>query len=348
MTTVTPAAGAAAGPARRPAPGRGEPGVLALLGAPAVVGTPQVDDVGALFAETVPTGLEAPAAPRVRTGAGLDGITTAEGLDRSDKLAMMRSGELGSVHSWELVTAVDGPGTRLTAFLAGCPLRCLYCHNPDTLSMRDGEPVTADELLARVRRYLPVFRATRGGLTLSGGEVLQQPAFAARILRGAKELGVHTALDTSGFLGAALTDDMLRDTDLVLLDVKSGDPETYKRVTRRPLQPTLDFGRRLAESGLPGGVTADKPVEVWVRFVLVPDLTDDVENVEKVAEYVASLNEIRPGTVTRVEVLPFHQMGKEKWSALGREYALADTRAPSPELTERVRDQFRAHGLTTY
>jgi pyruvate formate lyase activating enzyme len=263
---------------------------------------------------------------------------------RSQRLAAMRSGELGSVHSWELVTAVDGPGARLTVFLAGCPLRCLYCHNPDMLKMKDGEPVLAEQILARVRRYLPVFRATGGGLTLSGGEVLMQPAFAARLLRGAKELGVHTALDTSGFLGADLTDGMLADTDLVLLDVKSGDPDTYRRVTGGELAPTLAFGRRLARAGLAGG----RAPEVWVRFVLVPDLTDDADNVERVAAYVAELNEIRPGTVTRVEVLPFHQMGRYKWAALGRTYELEATRPPSVELTERVRNQFRAHGLTTY
>ncbi|WP_125777784.1 pyruvate formate-lyase-activating protein [Antribacter gilvus] len=263
-----------------------------------------------------------------------------ETLTRSDTLARMRSGEVGSVHSWELVTAVDGPGTRLTTFLAGCPLRCLYCHNPDTLRMRDGELVTADDVLARVRRYLPVFRATGGGLTLSGGEVLMQPAFAARILRGAKELGVHTALDTSGYLGANLTDAMLADADLVLLDVKSGDADVYRWVTGRKLEPTLAFGRRLAAA-------VDGP-EIWVRFVLVPGLTDDAANVERVAAYAASLNRIRPGAVSRVEVLPFHQMGRTKWAALGRPYALEATVPPSAELTERVRDQFRAHGLTTY
>lgn len=263
---------------------------------------------------------------------------------RSQRLAGMRSGELGSVHSWELVTAVDGPGTRLTVFLAGCPLRCLYCHNPDMLEMKDGEPVVAEQILARVRRYLPVFRATGGGLTLSGGEVLMQPAFAARLLRGAKELGVHTTLDTSGFLGANLTDRMLADTDLVLLDVKSGDPDTYRRVTGGELVPTLAFGRRLARAGLAGGHAP----EVWVRFVLVPDLTDDKDNVERVATYVAELNEIRPGTVTRVEVLPFHQMGRYKWAALGRTYELETTRPPSAELTERVRNQFRVHGLRVY
>lgn len=271
--------------------------------------------------------------------APLGGLAVAD-VDRHERLTAMREGRLGSVHSWELVTAVDGPGTRLTTFLSGCPLQCLYCHNPDTLQMKDGQPVTSDELLRRIARYAGIFRATGGGITLSGGEVLMQPAFAARILRGAKELGIHTALDTSGFLGAAATDDMLADVDLVLLDVKSGDPDTYRRVTGRELEPTLDFGRRLAE--MPHGP------EVWIRFVLVPGLTDDVRNVERVAAYAASLNEIMPGTVTRVEVLPFHQMGRDKWAALGRDYALADTEPPTPELTERVRAQFRAHGLTTY
>jgi pyruvate formate lyase activating enzyme len=302
-----------------------------------------VNLVGVLVSED----LDVPMAPPRRTGAGLAGLEVSE-LDRSEKFAMMRTGELGSVHSWELVTAVDGPGTRMTVFLNGCPLRCLYCHNPDTLNMKDGEPVTAEQLLARIKRYVPAFTATKGGITISGGEVLQQPAFAARILRGAKEMGVHTAIDTSGYLGAAMTDEMIADTDLVLLDVKSGDPETYLKVTKRPLQPTLDFGRRLARSGLPGGVDAEDPVEVWLRFVLVPGLTDDVDNVEIVADYAAELNDIRPGTVSRVEVLAFHNMGVDKWESLGRQYELKDTPPPSHELLERVREQFRSRGLTTY
>ncbi len=292
------------------------------------------------------TRLEAPvaraSAAGPRAGHGLDGIDVHE-ASRAERLTAMRTGELGSVHSWELVTAVDGPGTRLTTFLSGCPLRCLYCHNPDTFAMKDGTPVRAEDLLARIRRYQGVFRATGGGITLSGGEVLMQPAFAARILRGAKELGIHTAIDTSGYLGANATDALLDDVDLVLLDVKSGDPDTYEKATSRELEPTLTFGRRLAERGLHG-----HGPEVWVRFVLVPGLTDEASNVEKVAEYAASLNAIRPGTVTRVEVLPFHQMGQAKWEALGRAYELEDTPAPSAELTDRVREQFRAHGLQTY
>ena len=286
-----------------------------------------------------PATLDAPSACR-RAGAGLRGIETVATADmeRTERLALMRSGELGSVHSWELVTAVDGPGTRLTVFLNGCPLRCLYCHNPDTLAMKDGEPVLADELLARVGRYRGVFAATGGGLTLSGGEVLMQPAFAARVLRGAKELGVHTCLDTSGFLGANATDAMLADTDLVLLDIKAGDEETYRRTTGRSLAPTLRFGRRLAELG----------VKVWVRFVLVPGLTDDPRNVERVADHAAEIEAERPGTVERVEVLPFHQMARDKWAELGRTYELADTPPPTPAATEAVREVFRARGLTTY
>ncbi len=269
---------------------------------------------------------------RGRSSHGTAGLT-ASAAHRSDRLAQMRSGELGSVHSWELVTAVDGPGTRLTVFLAGCPLRCLYCHNPDTMEMRRGEPVTADELLARVARYRGVFAATGGGLTISGGEPLMQPAFVRNILRGATEMGIHTTIDTSGFLGAHCTDAMLDDVDLVLLDVKSGDPDTYRRVTGRDLHPTLDFGRRRAARG----------TEIWIRFVLVPGLTDAPADVAAVADFVATL-----GTVTRVEVLPFHQMGRDKWESLGKRYELQNTHAPSSELVTRTRSQFRARGLTVH
>ncbi|GEL97004.1 pyruvate formate-lyase-activating protein [Cellulomonas terrae] len=268
-----------------------------------------------------------------RAKAGTAGLSSVE-LDHAAKMASVRAGDLGSVHSWELVTAVDGPGTRLTVFLAGCPLQCLYCHNPDTMQMRRGTDVTADEILARVARYRTVFAATGGGLTISGGEPLMQPAFVARLLRGAKAMGVHTTVDTSGFLGSQCTDAMLADVDLVLLDIKSGLPETYRRVTGRALQPTLDFGQRLRASG----------TRTWVRFVLVPGLTDAPENVEAVAGHVAALGDV----VERVEVLPFHQMGRDKWDALGMQYELTDTQPPTPELVERVRATFRDRGLSVY
>ena len=160
-----------------------------------------------------------------------------------------------------------------------------------------------------------------------------QPAFVGRVLRAAKDAGIHTALDTSGYLGAACTDEMLADIDLVLLDVKSGDPDTYTRVTGQPLAPTLDFGRRVAASG----------TEIWIRFVLVPGLTDDPANIAKVADYVATL-----ATVTRVEVLPFHQMGRDKWESLGMRYELDGVAPPTHEQVEQARELFRSRGLQVF
>lgn len=269
-----------------------------------------------------------------RLGAGIEGMAESE-LERADRLRAVRAGEIASVHSWELVTAVDGPGTRLTVFLSGCPLRCVYCHNPDTMEMRRGQDVSLEEIVGRIRRYRRVFRATGGGITLSGGEVLMQPAFAGNVLRAAKEMGIHTAIDTSGFLGAAASDAMLDDIDLVLLDVKSGDEETYRRLTGRSLQPTIDFGDRLARRGTS---------RVWIRFVVVPGWTDDVENVENVADIVERWKNV----VDRVEVLPFHNMGQDKWDSLGMTYQLRDAQPPSKETVERVREQFRSRGLTVF
>ena len=273
--------------------------------------------------------------PRLRPGGfGVTGIDVTDDLERHDHLEQVRSGELASMHSWELVTGVDGPGTRMTVFLSGCPLRCLYCHNPDTMFAAKGQPVRLNDLVGRLKRYRRIFRTTGGGLTVSGGEPLMQPAFVGRLLHEAKQLGIHTAIDTSGFLGANASDALLDDLDLVLLDIKSGVPEVYRKATGRELQPTLDFARRLSERGTE---------EVWIRFVLVPDLTDAVENVEAVAGIVEQIS-----VVTRVEVLPFHQMGRDKWATLKLPYKLADTSPPSKELIERVRNQFRARGITTY
>lgn len=268
-----------------------------------------------------------------RAGAGTEGMAEAE-LGRSDRLTAIREGRLASVHSWELVTAVDGPGTRLTIFFAGCPLRCVYCHNPDTMEMRRGKDVELDEILRLLRRYRKVFTATGGGITLSGGEVLMQPAFARKVLHAAKEVGIHTAIDTSGYLGAVANDAFLEDVDLVLLDVKSGSEEVYKKLTGRELQPTIDFGDRLARSG----------TAIWIRFVVVPEWTDAEDNVEKVADIVERWRDV----VERVEVLPFHNMGQDKWDSLGMEYRLRDAQPPSKEVVERVREQFRARGLTVH
>ncbi|MFJ9775799.1 pyruvate formate-lyase-activating protein [Kitasatospora sp. NPDC101157] len=239
----------------------------------------------------------------------------------------------GMFHSWDLSTGVDGPGTRFVAFLAGCPLRCLYCHNPDTWHLRDGRRIRADEIVGAAAGCVEFIRAAGGGATVSGGEPLLQPVFTGELLHRFKhDLGLHTALDTSGFLGARATDALLADTDLVLLDIKSWDRSLYRHLTGRELAPTLDFARRLADLGK----------EVWVRFVLVPGLTDPVENVEGVAAFAASL-----GNVTRVDVLPFHKLGMAKWRALGLECSLAETPVPTSDQMAKVRAVFEAHGLHT-
>lgn len=275
-------------------------------------------------------------APVGRTsGQGAAGLAELTDVERSERLRKMHEGDLGSVHSWELVTAVDGPGTRLTVFLNGCGLRCLYCHNPDTFLMRDGVPVETGEVLSRIKRYRRIFKATGGGLTLSGGEAMMQPEFVRKILRGAKEMGVHTCLDTSGFLGANCDDAMLDDIDLVLLDVKSGDPDIYRRVTSGRLQPTIDFGDRLAARGT---------TRVWIRFVLVPGLTDAKENIEAVGKIISAWKNV----IDRVEVLPFHQMGRDKWHSLGLKYELEETKPPTPEATDKVREYFRSLGFEVH
>jgi pyruvate formate lyase activating enzyme len=239
------------------------------------------------------------------------------------------AGEFGYVHSYESSSRYDGPGLRMVLFVSGCLLRCTYCHNPDTWHLKDGTYVSAQHVIHRLSEFAPALRMLNGGLTISGGEVLVQPAFTRRILEAAKEMGLHTAIETSGFLGARADDRYLSALDLVLLDIKSGDPETYRRVTGRELAPTLRFAERLASIGKP----------TWVRFTLVPGLTDDPANVDAIARFVAPMK-----NVEWVEVQPFHQLGSFKWKAMGLDYKDANTPSPTPDLVNRVIEQFRSAG----
>jgi pyruvate formate lyase activating enzyme len=240
---------------------------------------------------------------------------------------------IGYVHSYEVGSTVDGPGLRFVAFLTGCLLRCQYCHNPDTWHKRNGHPITVSRAMEQIGKYANVLNIAKGGITLSGGEPMVQRPFVTRIFRRCKQLGLHTCMDTSGRLGARMTDQELMDIDLHLLDIKSGDPATYEKVTNQPLQPTLDYARRLSDLGRP----------MWVRYVLVPGLTDDYDNVQKVADFCGTLS-----NVERVEILRFHQLGSDKWKQLGLVYPLEACEAPSAELSERVREQFRGQGLTVH
>lgn len=236
----------------------------------------------------------------------------------------------GSVHSWDVSIGVDGPGTRFVAFLAGCPLRCLYCHSPDTQTMRSGRRMPAYELMAEIEKYEEFIGAAGGGVTITGGEPLLQPRFTAALLRMCKQSALHTALDTSGYLGARADDELLDATDLVLLDIKSWGEANYRALTGRQLAPTLRFARRLAERGMP----------MWIRFVLVPGLTDAPEIVGGVADFVAELP-----TVERVEVLPYHRLGTAKYAALGLPYPLEGVAPPDAATIRATRDRFASHGL---
>jgi pyruvate formate lyase activating enzyme len=238
-------------------------------------------------------------------------------------------GAFGYVHSYESSSRYDGPGLRMVLFLSGCLLRCTYCHNPDTWHLKDGTYVSAEQVIDRLGDFAPALRSLDGGLTISGGEPMVQLSFTRRILAAAKRMGLHTAIETSGFLGDRADEKFLSHLDLVLLDIKSGDPETYRRVAGRDLAPTLRFAERLAAIGKPA----------WVRFTLVPGLTDDPANVDKIARFVAPMK-----NVEWVEVQPLHQLGAFKWKAMGLSYKEVDTPTPTPDLVQRVLKQFRAAG----
>ena len=238
-------------------------------------------------------------------------------------------GAFGYAHSYETSSRYDGPGLRVVLFLSGCLLRCTYCHNPDTWHLKDGTYVSAQQVLDRLASFASAIRALDGGLTISGGEPMVQLAFTKRILAGAKKMGLHTAIETSGFLGDRADESFLSVLDLVLLDIKSSDPATYKKVTARDLAPTLRFAERLAKMNKP----------VWVRFTLVPGHTDDPANVEGIAKFVAPMK-----NVEWVEIQPFHQLGAFKWKAMDLEYKHVDTQRPTPELMNRVFEQFRTAG----
>jgi pyruvate formate lyase activating enzyme len=211
--------------------------------------------------------------------------------------------------------------------------RCLYCHNPDTWTMRNGIPVTVAKATEELRKYRRGLAVMSGGFTISGGEPLMQHRFVLKLFLAARAMGVHTALDTTGYLGDRLSDGDLEAVSLVLLDLKTWDAERHRRLTGMDNGPVLEFARRLAARKRP----------IWVRFVLVPGLTDDAEDVARIASFAAGL-----GNVERVDVLPFHQMGRYKWERLGIKYTLDSVDSPSADLVERTLALFRAEGLKAY
>src|SRR5262249_32483408 len=243
------------------------------------------------------------------------------------------SGEMGFLHSFTTGSTFDGPGIRVVGWTTGCQFRCLYCHNPDTWTMSNGIPVTLARATQELSKYRHGLKVMSGRFTLSRGGPFMQDRFAVKLFTAVQKMGIHTALDTNGFLGSRLTDSELETADLVLLDVKAWDPERHRYLTGMDNGPVLDFARRLAARNRP----------VWFRFVLVPGLTNDPEDIAGIARCAASL-----GNVERVDVLPFHQLGRFKWKELKLDYTLANTRPPSRDQVERTCAQFRREGLKAY
>jgi pyruvate formate lyase activating enzyme len=239
----------------------------------------------------------------------------------------------GYIHSVETCGTVDGPGIRFVIFTTGCPLRCLYCSNPDCRYLENGKKVSVDSLIEEIQKYTSYMKASGGGVTISGGEPLYQPEFVREVFRRCRSLGIHTALDTSGFCNLEIAKLVLEFVDLVLLDIKSFDQVTYAKVTGVDIEPTLILAQYLSEINKP----------TWIRFVLVPGLTDEPDNIAGLADFIATLN-----NVERVEVLPFHKMGEYKWEELGYEYKLKETPTPTPEQVQEVLDIFRKRGIIAF
>lgn len=239
----------------------------------------------------------------------------------------------GRVHSIETFGTVDGPGIRSVIFFQGCPLRCKYCHNRDTWDTKGGTEYTAEELIENVSRYSSYWKLSGGGITASGGEATLQADFLAELFEKAKEKGIHTCLDTSGFVDIQKVEKVLDNTDLVLLDVKHMDEEESIKLTGVGIEKTLKLARYLDEKNIP----------IWLRHVLLPGITDSEENLSKIGELAASLNNI-----DRLEILPYHTMGVHKWENMGLEYELKDVRDADADDVARAAEIIEKHGVKVF
>lgn len=232
---------------------------------------------------------------------------------------------MAKIHSYESLGTVDGPGVRFVVFLQGCPMRCKYCHNPDTWSLKGGKEVSAREVFDEAMKYKRYF-GKKGGVTVTGGEPLLQLDFLIELFTLLKEKGIHTCIDTSGICFHEQDDrydKLLALTDLVLLDIKHPDEAAHKELTGRSGAPVRAFAQYLSEKGVP----------VWIRYVFLPGYTDGEETLLRLRDY---LNTLR--NVEKVEVLPYHTMGAEKYKKLNMPYALEGVAPPDEESIKRAKE----------
>lgn len=236
----------------------------------------------------------------------------------------------GRIHSIESFGTVDGPGIRFIAFLQGCLMRCLYCHNRDTWDTHAGKEVTVEDLMKQIRAYMGFY--TNGGVTASGGEALLQLDFINEWFKACKAEGINTCLDTNGMLRkyTPVIDELLDNTDLVMLDIKQMNDEKHIDLTKVSNQRTLQFAEYLAK----------RQQKTWIRYVVVGGHTDDIESARELAEFIKPMS-----NVEKIELLPYHELGKHKWDVLGDEYQLNDVSPPSSETMEKIKAVFVEMGL---
>lgn len=235
---------------------------------------------------------------------------------------------VGYVHSIETCGTLDGPGLRYVVFLQGCPLRCKFCHNPDSWQVETGKKFTEEELLEDILLYENFIKT--GGVTLSGGESLLQADFAANLFKLCKNHGIHTAVDTSGAISLNICREAIDEVDLVLLDIKHIDSEKCMELTGKGNENTLallEYCEKIKK-------------EVWIRHVVVPNFTEDYVAIEKMAKYLSNYTIIK-----RIEILPFHKMGEYKWMQLDLKYELGETPEPTKESIEKIRGIFTKYNL---
>lgn len=237
----------------------------------------------------------------------------------------------GRIHSLESFGTVDGPGIRFVIFLQGCPLRCLYCHNPDTWAFSEGESKESDYLVEEVMKYKAYI--SNGGVTISGGEPLAQIDFVIDVLRKLKEQGIHTCVDTSGYyfneVNKAKYDELLKVCDLFLLDIKHIDQKKHLALTGVSNENTLAFAQYLSEN----------KKSMWIRHVLVPGYSDDLDDLKQLREFIDSLN-----AVEKVEVLPYHTMGENKYKQMNIEYRLKGVEPPDDKLVAKAKEILELQG----
>lgn len=227
------------------------------------------------------------------------------------------------VHSIETFGTLDGPGIRFVIFLQGCPLKCLYCHNRDTWDTNLGNITEVADLISEIKRYVPYMKSSGGGVTVSGGEPLLQAKIITELFKELHKLDIHTCIDTAGSL--PINDDianLLKVTDLVLLDIKHIDDEKSKILTGLSNKNNLDFAKYLSDNNIP----------VWIRQVILPGYTDDENDLLKLKDFIESLS-----NVEKIELLPYHDLGKFKWKELGFEYSLNDVKSATQEDINRAK-----------